>query len=377
MAKLRFIDISQSDEELDSNLIQANQTASTEPDNTDAGNATVQDVEQVENAQAAQVGDRLKGPQLNAKSTDEAGASAGNVELAVADQEVADLANGSKDDAEVTASIAGIASGASKVTKTGGSKSESTGEAEAEPASETSNLKLPADLATPAKPWESNQANLETQLVEATTLATSHYRQADEGQDSTNPAELQTEASEESLKTVGAGTTEERRADAPTTRPVEDRHMVRLNASQQRRFVQRVSRAFDLAPQRGGEIRLRLSPPALGSLKVELKIEGKQMAARLEAENQAAKNLLLEHLPQLRDRLAEQGFSIETFEVDLHHDETGDAQRESDAQDAADRERSRGDRNRVEQLEHDDSPGTETNHLESNSLIEGQINVIV
>ena len=114
--------------------------------------------------------------------------------------------------------------------------------------------------------------------------------------------------------------------DEPVVKPTESRHHIRLNSMQQQRMLQRVTKAFELAQQRGGEIRLRLSPPALGSLKVELKFEGQQMSAKLEAEQSQARQLILEHLPALRDRLAEQGISIETFEVDLYHEQPGDAQ---------------------------------------------------
>ena len=41
------------------------------------------------------------------------------------------------------------------------------------------------------------------------------------------------------------------------------------------------------------------------------------MTARLEAETNGARSLLMENLPVLRDRLAEQGIRIEQFEVDL------------------------------------------------------------
>jgi flagellar hook-length control protein FliK len=50
------------------------------------------------------------------------------------------------------------------------------------------------------------------------------------------------------------------------------------------------------------------------------------MSARLEAEHSQARQLIMEHLPALRDRLAEQGITIETFDVDLYHDSSGDAQ---------------------------------------------------
>jgi flagellar hook-length control protein FliK len=98
---------------------------------------------------------------------------------------------------------------------------------------------------------------------------------------------------------------ERQRGSAPVT-PVE-----------QTRFVQRVAKAFQTAQSRGGELQLRLSPPALGSLKLEIKVQDGVMNARIEAENQNAKNMLVDNLPVLKERLAEQGIVVEKFDVDL------------------------------------------------------------
>ena len=83
------------------------------------------------------------------------------------------------------------------------------------------------------------------------------------------------------------------------------------------RFLSRVARAFQVAQQRGGELRLRLSPPELGSLRLELRVLDGVLTARLETETPAARQTLVEHLPALRERLAEQGIRVERFDVDL------------------------------------------------------------
>lgn len=83
------------------------------------------------------------------------------------------------------------------------------------------------------------------------------------------------------------------------------------------RFLHRVARAFEAARERGGDVRLRLHPPELGALKLEVRMVGEQLTARLEAETQAARTLLLDSLPQLRERLAEQGLKVERFDVEL------------------------------------------------------------
>ncbi len=83
------------------------------------------------------------------------------------------------------------------------------------------------------------------------------------------------------------------------------------------RFVQRVARAFQSAADRGGPVRLRLSPPELGSLRLEITVRNGAMSARMEAETSAARTLLLEGLPALRERLAQHDLTMERFDVDL------------------------------------------------------------
>ncbi|GIX02118.1 MAG: hypothetical protein KatS3mg112_1055 [Thermogutta sp.] len=82
-------------------------------------------------------------------------------------------------------------------------------------------------------------------------------------------------------------------------------------------LVQRVLHAVRLARMRDGELRLRLHPPELGALRVELRVEGGALIARLEAESSAARDLLMENLPDLRQRLAEHRVRIERFDVTL------------------------------------------------------------
>jgi flagellar hook-length control protein FliK len=81
------------------------------------------------------------------------------------------------------------------------------------------------------------------------------------------------------------------------------------------RFAQRVARAFETAAERGTPLRLRLHPPELGSLRIEVTVRNGALSARLEAETEAAKSVLIDHLPALRERLAEHNLRIERFEV--------------------------------------------------------------
>lgn len=83
------------------------------------------------------------------------------------------------------------------------------------------------------------------------------------------------------------------------------------------RLVDRVARAFQTAEAKGGNVTLRLHPPELGSLRVELRVTDGVLSARLEAETPTARTVLLDNVQMLHDRLAEQGVRIERFDVDL------------------------------------------------------------
>jgi flagellar hook-length control protein FliK len=86
------------------------------------------------------------------------------------------------------------------------------------------------------------------------------------------------------------------------------------------RFVGRVARAFQTASERDGTLQLRLSPPELGSLKLQLTVKDGVMSAQLETENAGARRVLLEHLPALRERLAEQNIRVDRFDVDVRQE---------------------------------------------------------
>ncbi len=83
------------------------------------------------------------------------------------------------------------------------------------------------------------------------------------------------------------------------------------------RLIQRIAGAFQASLDRGGEISLSLHPPNLGQLNVEVQMREGKLSARLEAESTSVQQLLLDSLPQLRERLAEHQIKIEQFQVDV------------------------------------------------------------
>ncbi|QDV27124.1 flagellar hook-length control protein FliK [Aureliella helgolandensis] len=91
------------------------------------------------------------------------------------------------------------------------------------------------------------------------------------------------------------------------------------------RLIQRVSRSFSRLGPSGGEINLRLHPPQLGSLNVQVRLQGRSMTAKLTTESAASRDVILEGLPVLRQRLAEQGFDISQFQVEVADNESNQA----------------------------------------------------
>jgi flagellar hook-length control protein FliK len=95
------------------------------------------------------------------------------------------------------------------------------------------------------------------------------------------------------------------------------------------RFVGRVEGAIRTAQQRDGRVHVRLSPPELGSLRIELTMHNGALSAHLEAETPAARHLLLDNLPALRDRLAQQDIRVDRFDVDVRSDGGGSNQQQN------------------------------------------------
>ena len=84
--------------------------------------------------------------------------------------------------------------------------------------------------------------------------------------------------------------------------------------------VTRISGSFN---GESGRMVLRLQPAELGSLKLELIVEGDRIRANLHAQSHQVQEVLERNLPQLRNALAEQGLKIDQFQVniDKNHDQ--------------------------------------------------------
>ena len=90
-----------------------------------------------------------------------------------------------------------------------------------------------------------------------------------------------------------------------------------LSQQERVRVIQRIARSFNRISAEGGSINLRLHPEHLGSVSVQVRLEGKSLSARLSTETTAARDAIMQDLPALRQRLADQGFDVTKFQVDV------------------------------------------------------------
>lgn len=82
-----------------------------------------------------------------------------------------------------------------------------------------------------------------------------------------------------------------------------------LNASRLKRGL------ANAVQQRGGVVTLRLTPPEMGTVRIQMQLTGTQVSATFHAESPSAQSLLTQQLAQLRTSLESQGMSVERLSV--------------------------------------------------------------
>lgn len=91
-----------------------------------------------------------------------------------------------------------------------------------------------------------------------------------------------------------------------------------LDTTDRVRFVERVAQAFNSQSAENRAIRMRLHPEELGEIKLEMTVRNGTMHARIETETREARNVLLDNLPALRERLANLDIKVEQFDIDYN-----------------------------------------------------------
>jgi flagellar hook-length control protein FliK len=164
---------------------------------------------------------------------------------------------------------------------------------------------VPTDVAA-ASPFPANMAEV---LPQSSGASSSTAVQASEA------GGMESKSLTESFEPQNSATKIERQESKVT--PSANQESDQLTQAERVRLVQRVARSFARLGPMGGQINIRLHPPQLGSLNVQVRMEGRTMTAKLTTESTTARDAILESLPVLRGRLAEQGFEVASFQVDV------------------------------------------------------------
>ena len=85
-----------------------------------------------------------------------------------------------------------------------------------------------------------------------------------------------------------------------------------------KKLVNRVATAIRSAGQNGRVLRIRLQPPELGTLEIEVSSRNGVLSARLEVQTVSAQQAILENISLLRDALAQNGTRLENIDVHLN-----------------------------------------------------------
>jgi flagellar hook-length control protein FliK len=82
-------------------------------------------------------------------------------------------------------------------------------------------------------------------------------------------------------------------------------------------FANRLADSVHVAAQNGRTLRIRLHPPELGALQIEVSLRDGVVTARLEVQTAGAQQTILDSMSHLRDALAQHGTGVERIDVQL------------------------------------------------------------
>lgn len=90
------------------------------------------------------------------------------------------------------------------------------------------------------------------------------------------------------------------------------------------RLLSDVSQSIQSFQQTGGNVRIKLHPPELGALQIDVSLKNGAVSARLEAQSTAAHRALTENLSQLHEALTQLGVTVDRVDVLLADQRPGD-----------------------------------------------------
>lgn len=106
-----------------------------------------------------------------------------------------------------------------------------------------------------------------------------------------------------------------------------------VDVKQVEQLVERIVGAVRQSQSTGQQLKIRLSPPELGTLQIEVSLKNGEYTAKLEVQNRHAQKVINDNIAQLKEALSKTGVSLDRIDVHINTDSTEDQRSShSDAQ---------------------------------------------
>ena len=127
--------------------------------------------------------------------------------------------------------------------------------------------------------------------------------------DNDQPVSLQTTASQ-------SASTSSTQANTPVAPAVDVKQIEQL--------VERIVATVRQTQSTGQQLKIRLSPPELGTLQIEVSLKNGEYTAKLEVQNNRVQKVINDNMAQLKESLSKSGIAIDRIEVNINTDSSED-----------------------------------------------------
>lgn len=97
-----------------------------------------------------------------------------------------------------------------------------------------------------------------------------------------------------------------------------------IDVKQVDQLVERISTAVKHSHSTGQQLKIRLSPPELGTLQIEVSLKNGEYTAKLEVQNRHAQKVINDNIAQLKEALSKTGVSLDRIDVHINTDASED-----------------------------------------------------
>lgn len=106
-----------------------------------------------------------------------------------------------------------------------------------------------------------------------------------------------------------------------------------VDTKQVDQLVERVASAVRQSHSTGQQLKIRLSPPELGTLQIEVSLKNGEYSAKLEVQNRHAQKVINDNIAQLKDAISKTGVALDRIDVHINtHSSEDQRSSQSDSQ---------------------------------------------